>query len=82
MIPPRPDNGERRARTPAFKQLKTYLPMMIVLGISVPVVVYLMVMQGLGWAAPAFGANGMLSLVAPSSERVILYTSANSTRYF
>ncbi len=82
MISPRPDNGERRARTPAFKQLKTYLPMMIVLGISVPVVVYLMVMQGLGWAAPAFGANGMLSLVAPSSERVILYTSANSTRYF
>jgi len=82
MLQTKPANDERRARTPAFKQLKTYLPMMIVLGIAVPVAVYLMVMQGLGWAAPMLGAGGTLSLVAPSSERVILYTSANSTRYF
>lgn len=78
---PQPD-ADRRARIPAYKQMRTYLPMLIVLGVSVPVVVYTLVMQGLGWAAPVLGANGTLSLVASPSERVILYTSASSTNYF
>lgn len=75
-------HGERRARIPAFKQIKTYFALMIVLGMAVPVAVYLLVMQGLGWTAPVFGANGTLALVPPASERVVLYTSLNSKNYF
>lgn len=81
MTPTQPPTEKRRPRAPAFRQLQTYLPMMIVLGVALPVIVYLFVMQGLGWAAPVLGAGATFSLGA-SSERIILYTSANSTRYF
>lgn len=82
MIQPKQPVEERRERTPLFKQMKTYLPMIIVLGMAVPMAVYLLVMQGLGWSSPAIAANGTLAPVAASSERVTLYSSLNSTKYF
>ncbi|RJF92415.1 hypothetical protein D3871_27755 [Noviherbaspirillum saxi] len=56
--------------------------MMVILGVGVPVLMYLTVMQSLGWRVPLITMNGAISFVASSSENVILYASPSTKAYF
>jgi Polysaccharide deacetylase len=69
-------------QTSIFRRIGTYLPVMIILGLAVPAAIYLGIMQMLGWRSPMVGVNAVLSYVAPSSNKVILYGSANTKAYF
>ena len=70
-----------RARVSVFKRMGTYIPVMIILGFTIPAALYLSIMQSLGWRAPVVGVNGGLSYVASTGNTVILYASASTQTY-
>lgn len=74
--------GDRREERPAFRRIGTYLPVLMILGVALPAVIYLAVMQSLGWRAPLITMNGVMSFVVPSSKGVILYASSSTKTYF
>lgn len=72
---------DHRESHPFFKRIGTWLPTMIVLGLAVPVLVYLAVMQAMGWRTPVLGANGAISYVTQGGSNVLLYASPNTRAY-
>ncbi|NEX60014.1 polysaccharide deacetylase family protein [Noviherbaspirillum galbum] len=72
----------RRSRKPLFKRLGTYLPLMIVLGLGLPALLYMTVMQTLGWSVPMIGINGAVAAVAQSSRQIVLYASPSTRSFF
>lgn len=85
-FPPRPDDKLNVSSTPVrkevFGRLGTYLHLYIIIGVAIPVMIYLAVMQSLGWRMPIIGANGGLSYVAGSSNQVALYASPSTKAFF
>lgn len=75
-------NSDGSARTSVFRRVGTYIPMMIILGLAVPAIIYLTIMQSMGWGRPALGANGVTSYTATSSDSIILYAAPNTRTYF
>lgn len=75
-------HDDRRTRAPAFKRVGTYLPMLTLLGIAVPILIYLTVMQTLGWRVPAFGAHGVIATFVSGSDNTVLYASQTTKDYF
>lgn len=73
---------ERRARRSVFNRLGTYLPVMIILSLAVPTLVYLLFMKSMGWYLPIFGSQGAFSYAKPTGSDVILYASTNTRTYF
>lgn len=59
-----------------------FIPLMFVLGITLPILVFLGVMQSTGWSLPQLGANAAFSSVTGTSNRVILYASPSSKTFF
>ncbi|MBU4080033.1 MAG: polysaccharide deacetylase family protein [Gammaproteobacteria bacterium] len=78
MKPTPPDHRNRR---PFFKRIGPYMPAMIILSLAVPVVIYLAVMQSIGWRTPVLGVKGGLSYAAPAGKSLFLYTSPHTTTY-
>lgn len=76
-----PPKVEDRTQRSIFNVIGTYLPTIVILSISIPILVYLAVMQTLGWRTPVFGANGVISFMAPTSQKVLLYASTNTQSY-
>lgn len=72
---------QRRARAPLFKRMSTYLPLMIALGFGLPTLMYVTVMESLGWSMPTIGINGAVAAVANSNKKLVLYASP-TTRNF
>jgi peptidoglycan/xylan/chitin deacetylase (PgdA/CDA1 family) len=73
---------EQQNSLPFFKRIGSYLYVLIVLGVAVPALVYLAIMQSLGWRVPVVGANGVISEMAPVGNTVILYAASNTKAYF
>lgn len=79
---PRPRKGfGQRTRKPFFKRFGTYLHLFIIIGIAVPSMIYLAVMENLGWRMPLVGANGVLGFSVSSSQAVSLYVSPSTKAY-
>lgn len=76
-----PDFKDRRAGRPLFKRVGPYLPSMMLMTLAVSALIYLTVMQLLGWRAPVFGVNAGLTYSASSSSKVVLYASPNTKNY-
>lgn len=55
---------------------------MVIVGLAAPALVFLGIMQSLGWRAPVLGANGALSYLSSSNGVVILYASPQTKTYF
>ncbi|MFM1980248.1 MAG: hypothetical protein RLZ68_1513 [Pseudomonadota bacterium] len=64
-----------------LRRFGTYLHLYIIAGITVPIVIYLVVMQSLGWRMPTMGTNGLFTYVAGSSNQVMLYASPNTKTF-
>ena len=58
------------------------MPFMIIVGMVVPVMIYLLVMKSIGWQLSTLDVNGVLSYAAPTRESVTLYASSNTETYF
>lgn len=75
-------SDDRRGRRSVFRRVGTYLPVMLILGIALPVLVFVMMMQINGWKLPLIGLQNMVAHLAPSSTRMFLYASPSSRAYF
>lgn len=75
-------NTERRSSRSVFRRIGTYLPVMIIMGVAVPTLIYLLFMQSMGWRSPMVGIRGALSYLAPTGNGVVLYASSNTKNYF
>ena len=73
---------ERRGRRSSLLGLGPYLPAMIILSLAVPLLIYLLFMQSMGWNLPLLGMHGAVSVAKPAGSNVILYNSSNSKSYF
>ena len=78
----KPEYIEQQNRLPFFKRIGSYLHVLIILGIALPALVYLAMMQSLGWRVPVLNANGAISDVQPVGNTIILYASASTKNYF
>lgn len=76
-----PDAQNNHAKRPFFKRVGPYLPSMMLLSVAVSALIYLTVMQLLGWRAPVFGVNAGLTFSASASSNVVLYASPNTRTY-
>lgn len=72
----------RRQRRPFFRRIGPYLHLLIVVGVAAPIVVYLSIMQTLGWRMPVLGTNGVFGSMSLSNGAVLLYTSPQTQAYF
>ena len=75
-------NIDKFSSRPFFQRLGFYMPYMIIVGLLVPVVIYLAAMKTIGWQVSAFDANGLLTYAAPMQGNVTLYASSNTETYF
>jgi peptidoglycan/xylan/chitin deacetylase (PgdA/CDA1 family) len=76
-----PSFQDRRAKRPFFKRIGPYLPSVMLLSVAVSALIYLAVMQLMGWRTPVFGVSGGLTYAAPTGNSVILYASPNTKTY-
>ena len=74
-----PDLEESRS---GFSFVLLFVPLMVVLGLALPILVYLGVMQANGWTPPQLGSNAVLAAVMGKSDRVLLYKSPSTQTYF
>jgi peptidoglycan/xylan/chitin deacetylase (PgdA/CDA1 family) len=81
FLPMKPTFTDHRQPHPYFKRIGTWLPTMIILGLAVPLLVYVAVMQMIGWRTPVLGAHGVISYAASSGNDILLYASPNSRAY-
>jgi peptidoglycan/xylan/chitin deacetylase (PgdA/CDA1 family) len=72
---------EQQNKLPFFKRVGSYLYVLIILGVALPALVYLAIMQSLGWRVPVMGANAAISDVAPLGNTVILYAPSSTKTY-
>ena len=77
----KPASTDRRALHLIFDRIGTWLPAMVILGLAVPVLIYLAVMQSIGWRSPVLGAQGAISYVASGRGDILFYASPNTTDY-
>ncbi len=76
-----PSVQDRRAGRPFFKRIGPYLPSVMLLSVAASALIYLAVMQLMGWRTPVFGVSGGLTYAAPSGSSVLLYASPNTKTY-
>lgn len=74
-------SSERRERNSSLRRFGLYFPSFIILGIAVPVIVYLSVMQAIGWRLPQVGLNGAIAITTPTDKNMLLYASPTTTAY-
>jgi peptidoglycan/xylan/chitin deacetylase (PgdA/CDA1 family) len=58
-----------------------YLHLLVIVGLAAPILVYLGIMQTLGWRAPVMGMRGALGYVSSASGTVLLYASPQTRSY-
>lgn len=76
-----PSEGHRQRRS-IFRRIGTFLPVLAVLGVTLPAIVFLVMMQLNGWKLPLLGSQNAAVEWSPSSNNVFLYTSPSSKVYF
>lgn len=86
LPPPQRVDKLKASSTPSpkgvFSRFGTYLHLYIIVGVAIPVMIYVAVMQTLGWRMPIIGANGVFSYIAGSTSQVALYASPATKTYF
>lgn len=65
-----------------FKRIGTYIPVMIILGLSIPAAIYLTIMQSLGWGSPILSSRGFVVGNASVGQSLILYAAPSTKAYF
>lgn len=73
---------ERRTYQPFYKRFDFFVHLYVILGFTVPALIYIVVMMSLGWRVPSFDANGSLVFSFSYSDKTILYVSQNTKAYF
>lgn len=81
-MPPETRDDDRRMRQSPFNRLGPYLPVMIILSVAIPVLIYLLFMQSMGWSLPTIGGSAGSSFGSSASSDVTLYSSAHTKTYF
>ncbi|MDO9480548.1 MAG: polysaccharide deacetylase family protein [Azonexus sp.] len=77
-----PLDDEVGAWSSIFRRIGTYIPLMIILGLSIPAIIYLTIMQSLGWSSPVLTARGFVVGNAPVGESLILYAAPSTKAHF
>lgn len=77
----KPNPQHQRNRRPFFQRMGPYLHLLVIVGLAAPVLVYLGIMQTLGWRAPVVGMHGALGYVSSTSNTVLLYASPQTRSY-
>ncbi|MDO9202298.1 MAG: hypothetical protein Q7U58_13365, partial [Hydrogenophaga sp.] len=77
-----PLDDEAGAWSSIFRRIGTYIPLMIILGLSIPAIIYLTIMQSLGWSSPVLTARGFVVGNAPVGESLILYAAPSTKAHF
>lgn len=75
-------SADRRAQVSIFRRIGVYMPALIVLGLGVPVLVYVTLMQSLGWRVPVITMHGAFGFSPSASKNVMLYASPASKAYY
>jgi hypothetical protein len=65
-----------------LKRIDIFIPFVLVLGITIPVVLYSMIMVNIGWSAPTLGASSVSSFFGNSTTAVLLYESQSTRAHF
>ncbi len=81
FLTPRTPRTEDRSGRSIFRMVGPYLPTIVVLSVVVSVLVYVALMQTLGWRNPVFGAQGVIGFMPPTSQNVTLYASVSTRNY-
>lgn len=72
-------------KPPLYARVGLYLPLLIVIGLSVTILAFVASMKVLGWEVPSFfGSNALPGLSKSSTKNadIAIYTSVNSDHYF
>ncbi len=69
-------------KRPLFNRIGPYMGSFLVLGVTVPALLYAVIMVMLGWRNPAMGATASVSFFSPREARVYLYQSPSSFDHF
>ena len=77
----KPALTDHREKQPFFKRIGAWLPTMTILGLAVPLLVYLAAMQLIGWRTPVPGVHGAISYATSGGGNVLLYASPNTRAY-
>lgn len=80
-LPLRSPHVEDRNERSIWQTIRPFLPTIVVLSIVVPMLIYVALMQVLGWRTPVFGTQGVIGFMPPTSQNVTLYASANTRNY-
>ncbi len=65
-----------------LKRIDIFIPFVLILGITIPVVLYSMIMVNIGWSAPTLGAGSVSSFFGNSNTAVLLYESQSTRAHF
>lgn len=76
------DKTLENRRAPVTRKIGAYLPLLALLGVCIPVLIYLSVMQTIGWQVPRIGMNGFMPTYEYGSNNVVLYASQTTRDYF
>lgn len=67
---------------PKSKTITPYLSLIVVWGVFAPSLIYALIMISLGWQNPDFGIGGLKKTFSAENQRVFLYESQTSSKYF
>ena len=74
-------SSERREQNSSLKRFGVFFPSFVILSIAVPVIVYLSVMESIGWRLPVIGLNGAIAFSTPLDKNLLLYVSPTTTTF-
>jgi peptidoglycan/xylan/chitin deacetylase (PgdA/CDA1 family) len=72
----------RRESIPFFKRIGFFMSPFFIFGVLIPLFIYTIMMDALGWPSPLVGLRGVVTYFSPTSTRVVLYTSPVTRAYF
>ncbi len=76
----------KRERKPAYASVGLYLPLLVIIGLSITILTFVATMKVLGWEVPVFNDKKLsfAALAKPSFKHgdIALYISPNTTQYF
>ncbi len=76
-----PAKGYRQRRS-IFRRIGIFLPVLAILGVTLPAIVFLTMMQLNGWKLPLIGSQNAAMEWVPSNNKIFLYSSPSSKVYF
>ena len=73
-------------KPPLYARVGLYLPLLIIIGLSITILSFVASMKVLGWQVPSFfGGNNAMSVLSRPSQKnsdIAIYSSPNTDRYF